>query len=492
MKYLDDDFDEPTVAAIQEQDLRIFKALLTDERLARDFATNHSPNLFLGQAKRVGTAIVDYINAYKSIPTRRVLIEKHSKDSELVDLVNEVFENLPNVEFSSSEYKFDIEKLTQRYSMSKISSLRDEIRFNDRVNDEQLIAQCKAAIKEIEQVRTPSRNAYTQKTLADFIPEFHQEYVAKLENKDLGQGILTHYSYLDYVSNGIAPAEMLIIGAETGAGKSMFLNNMAIQMWMQGNTIATQPDAFVKGCNVLYFSLEMPFKACFRRTMARIADVPMYGLRDSQLTKAETESVNQACRFIKKYAQFGYHFEIVDIPRGVTVEQIEERYLEACARFTPDVVVVDYIGLLEDHTAEGDDWLKLGYIAGKLHEFGRAYNTRILTAVQLNRPTKSKTTNPADLIGIHRIGRSSLIMHHANIGIQIESRENEHLRDTLVYHIIKNRDGEQGKAEICKKFKNGAIYDIPFRPPSREDSSYVSGFDEDEDISDQVRSILNL
>src|SRR5690606_14697315 len=107
-------------------------------------------------AKRVGAAIVDYINAYKSIPTRRVLVEKHSKDGELVDLVNEVFENLPNVEFSASEYKFDIEKLTQRYSMSKISSLRDEIRFNDRVNDEQLIAQCKAAIKEIEQVRTPS------------------------------------------------------------------------------------------------------------------------------------------------------------------------------------------------------------------------------------------------------------------------------------------------------------------------------------------------
>jgi replicative DNA helicase len=485
------DDDDSIVSTFQEQDLRIFKILTTDERLARDFVINHSPDLFLGQAKQVGAALVEYINTYKTLPTKRVLIEKYEKNSQLQSLIEEAFEQLPNVELNISEYKYDLEKLTQRYSTTKIASLRDEIRFNDRINDDQLLAECKKAIKEIEKVKSGSRSAYTQKTLSDYIHDFHHEYVAKIENKNLGQGILTGYSYLDFICNGVNPAEMLIIGGETGGGKSMLLNNMAVQMWMQQNTIATPPDQFTRGYNVLYFSLEMPFAACFRRTLARIADVPVYGLRDSTLSKAETESLNMATRFIKKYAQAGNHFEIVDVPRGVTVEQIEERYLEACARFTPDVVIVDYLGLVEDRTAEGDDWLKLGYIAGKLHEFGRAYNTRILTAVQLNRPAKNKVVSPDELIGIHRIGRSSLIMHHANVAIQIESREKEYLRDTLVYHIIKNREGELGKAEVSKNFRNAAIHDIPYKLPEKEELG-VPGFEDADDISAEVRSILNI
>lgn len=482
--------DAVEIAPIQDQDLRIFKAITSNQRLALDFATNHNSNLFLGSAKPVAEAMIGYVKRYKETPTRRVLLDKHPS---LSDHINDVFDSLPDVDFNPQEYKYDLEKLTQRYKDVTISSLTDELRFNPSADSDQVIREMERITKEIRQISTPAKQAYTQKGIHDFLDEFSQEYITKIDNPDLGLGIRTGYSFLDYVTNGIAPAEMMIIGAETGAGKSMFLNNMAVQMWMQGNTIGTQPENFAKGCNVLYFSLEMPFRACFRRTMARLADVPMYGLRDSTLTKAELESVHQATNFIRKYSEKHGQFEIVDIPRGVTVEQIEERYLEACTRCPPDVVVVDYLGLLEDPHAEGDDWLKLGYIAGKLHEFARTYNIRLLTAVQLNRPAKSKNADPSELIGIHRIGRSSMIMHHANIGIQIETRKDENLRDTLMYHIIKNRDGECGKAEISKKFKNGAIFDIPYKVPNRDDfGSYISGFEDEEDISAQIKQILKI
>jgi replicative DNA helicase len=275
------------------------------------------------------------------------------------------------------------------------------------------------------------------------------------------------------------PGEMMIIGGETGAGKSMLLNNIAIQMWMQKNTVFTED--YMKGCNVLYFSLEMPFEACFRRTMARVADVPMYGIRDASLYKSQLEAMNTSFDFIDKYP---YQFEIVDIPRGVTVDQIEARFLEAKAKFNPDVVVVDYLGLLEDSDSEGDDWLKLGHIAGKLHELARYYNIVVLTAVQLNRPTTKVNKDSSDLIGIHRIGRSSLIMHHANIGIQIESRKDESTYGDLKYHVIKNRDGETGCHSLVKNFKHASLKDpeVPFEPP-RDDSGILPLDGISEDIS---------
>jgi len=479
--------DEYEDNSLQEQDLRMLKAILSNQRIALDFSTHYSSSLFLGDAKHLAEAILSYVKIYKDLPTKRVLSDKYPAIKNQID---NLYQELTNVEFEPQEFKYDLEKFIQRYKDTRTASLADELRFNSNVNADTIIKEMERTIKDVRSISGPTKQAYTQKGIHEFIDDFTKEYVAKIEAPELGAGIKTGYSFLDYVTNGLAPAEMLIVGAETGGGKSMFLNNIAIQMWMQENTIASSP--FSKGYNVQYFSLEMPYKACFRRTLARLADVPMYGLRDSNLTKAELESVYQASAFIKKYSEQN-QFEIVDIPRGVTVEQIEERYLEACTRYQPDIVVVDYLGLLEDHDIEGDDWLKLGKIAGKLHEFARAYNIRLLTAVQLNRPAKSKNTDPAELIGIHRIGRSSQILHHANIGIQLETRKDEHLRDTLVYHVIKNRDGECGKAEISKKFKNGSIFDVPYRVPNKDDfGSYISGFDDEEDISSQIKNILRL
>lgn len=488
--------EDPGLAPFQDQDLRVFKAITSDNHLALDFITNHDASIFLGDSKQLGKIICDYIKTYRTVPTQRVLIDKYKSNSVLIDKIEALFNILPEISFNPNEYYYDLDKIKQNYAETKFNDLKDDLRFHDREGIDNTMTKMEQALQDIKRIRQGVKRAYTQKGIEEYLPEFHEEYLAKISNPSLNQGILSGYSYLDYVTNGLQPAEMLIIGGETSSGKSMFLNNIAIQMWMQKNTISTESNQYVGGCNILYFSLEMPYKACFRRTLSRLADVPMYGLRDSRLTKAETESLNLASKFIKRFSQQGPKFEIVDIPRGVNITQIEERYLEARSRFNPrypTAVFIDYLGLMEDDSLEGDDWLKLGKISGKVHEFGRCYNLSVCTAVQLNRPAKSKTPEPGENIGVHRIGRSSLIMQHANIGIQIETRKDEWLRDTFLYHLIKNREGELGKHEINKKFANAAIFDVPYIPPDRDDyGSYMSGFNDEDDISDQVKRMLGL
>ena len=198
----------------------------------------------------------------------------------------------------------------------------------------------------------------------------------------------------------------------------------------------------------------MPYDQCARRAISKLADVSTYALRDAQLNSSEAKRLAVAAKFIENYKS---EFELVDLPRGLTVEQVEERYLEAVAKgHAPQVVVVDYLGLMDAPSEDGDDWLRLGKIAGKLHEFARVYNLIVLTAVQLNRP-KGKETS--DIIGLHRIGRSSQIMHHATIGIQIETRTDELTYSDMPYHIIKNRNGEQGSHILTKRFKTGTLTD---------------------------------
>jgi len=456
---------------LEEQDLRILKAIATDIQIGLEFVQSYDHNLFFGDARECAKAIISYIKIYKSAPTLRALSEIYEDKPEL-EAIKDIWDEFSGIDTDVSEYRYDLDKLKQKYTQHETRSLSllldDEFKSADDI-----IRIAEHKLSSIKQVRAGGKRAYTQKTLREFMPEFKEGFAAQARNANVSQGVLTGYSYLDYIKNGMSPAEMLVIGAETSAGKSQLLANLGIQMWLQDSRI---DDGYksANGKNILYFSLEMPYKACARRILSRLAQTPVYAIRDCKINEAQALSLNRVDKFIKEYDS---EFEVVDIARGVTIHEIEARYNETKTRFNPDIVIIDYLGLMESDTKD-DDWLKLGQIAGQLHEFARINNVIVLTAVQLNRPTK-RPKDSSELIGIHRIGRSSLIMHHADIGIQIESRKDEQTYADMKCHIIKNRDGELGEFLLMKDFRCATVKDMdpPYQPPS-DDSFTLNDVDD--------------
>jgi len=412
---------------VDDQDLRVLKNVLEDKSLAAELFRSFDESMFIGSSKKIFKDVSDYFSTYKVPPTTRVLLENVEKDTSLYNEYSYVFSCLENIEVNHNEFKYDLDKICNRYKEHASLTFKKSIQSlkeHDKIQEAARLYN-----KELEKA-SYKKQSHIQKPISEHLNEFKKDYNNKFNNKDSAHGIMTQYKYLDYITNGLQPAEMVIIGGETGAGKSQLLNNLAIQLWMEDNSVNSRVD-FKKGYNVLYFSLEMPYKQCFNRTVSRISELELYGIRDATLAPSEVEKLYKSCEFIEAYP---YKFEIVDIPRGVTVEDIEERYLEAKSKFNPDIVVVDYLGLLEDKDATGDDWLKLGHIAGKLHELSRVYGCSMLTAVQLNRLAK----NSENRIGLHRFGRSSLIATHATLCLQIETRPDEQQFGDMVVHIIKN------------------------------------------------------
>ena len=817
---LKDLYDEHELR-IEEQDLRILKAILNDDAAAREFASAYDHTIFVGDAESFAQKVISYYKGYRKPPTRRIMLEIAGNDASLKEEINCVWDELDKLDYSPSEFRWDLDKIKDRFTSQKLHTIREGIEGIDQsdINYDEQLRKIRADLDAAEKIRKGKESVYTQKTLKEYMPEFRDEFVRKSKDPKLGRGLMTGYSYLDYVTNGLSEADMLIIGGETGAGKalpldtliptpdgfkklddihpgdvvfgrdgnpcnvvaespiwssngwkfifndgasiishdnhewltfnraeqvslsrnsqkfftggsirtsadiaqtikttdgmnnhavplseclslpernllidpyvlglwlgdghsldgrlttadveckdafvkagfthsktydtgsaaktysflglkaklrelklignkhipddylwasktqriaivqglmdsdgfvskagqiefvntkeslavglgfllnslgegctitsgvaklngkvtgpkwtvrfsphfeafrlerklerqktsaglnrfryitkairinavemkciqvdsndhlflatehlipthnSMLLNNMAIQMWLQGTELGRFDSA--NGCNVQYFSLEMPYDQCVRRTMARLSEISTYGLRDCQITDPEQlNRLSKAANFIKK---FPFEFEVVDIPRGVTIRTIEERYLEAIAKGrAPDVVVIDYLGLMEADGQMGtDDWLKLGHIAGQLHEFARTYNIILLSAVQLNRP---KGKDPSDVIGLHRIGRSSLIMHHATVGVQIETRIDEETYPDMVYHIIKNRNGERGSHILKKNFKSATVIDMKPYVPLTTDGDAVVVVPAMEDISSYLDS----
>ncbi len=266
---------------------------------------------------------------------------------------------------------------------------------------------------------------------------------------------------------------LVLLAGDSGAGKSTLAMNIAINAWLGSNRIPNRGDPIrefaTNGANVMYFTVEMPFHPFRRRFDACASEIQLYGLRDGTLSPSEEEKYFSCLEFQEIYPK---QFHITDIPRGCTVEQIEAKYLELMYEFVPELVIVDYISLMNLSGSDDSDWLNLGKLAEMLHEFCRTYNIPCITPVQLNRP---KPGSGEVLPDQHRVGRSSMLPQNCNIMLNIQTRPDEGTRSDMVINIAKMRDGETGAFTLYKRFDRMRLYNDPLDDwqPELEDDDHV-------------------
>lgn len=448
-------------------ELQVLKGILSNKSDCIEFSFNCSPELFSSGRQLFVKLVIEYAKAYRAVPTRRTLLDRHGGSPTLQDTIGRVWDELDGLDYNTQELAYDLEELKKLFQRKVLEGVQTRLTDDFIWETEDPMEPIKElGLKVQKALGVRQKRGHIQKPVADHLDEFQERYDAMANVEDV-ESLLTptHYSLIDGVTSGLAPGELVLIGGETNAGKSQLLLNIAVQMWAQTNDIETPTEEFKPGRSVLYFSLEMPYEDCFNRFLARVAGVPERGIARGRLDEGQLARVRKAKKFIKEFQDLGYYFDIVDVPRNVSVNEIELRYNDALLRYKPDIVVVDYMGIMHEPSLEKEqDWLKMGGLAGMLHELARDYGFILLTAVQLTdirRGAKGKDPSDNQRVGVHRIGRSSHIMHHANLGIQIESRPNEINYPDMRYHVIKNRKGPLGKGNLIKNFANATLIDVP-------------------------------
>jgi replicative DNA helicase len=462
----------------QELDLIIFKHILSSKKNALDFVHDSGEKLFMPDAWRFAKIILDYIKVYKEIPTRKVINErlKPQKNESLLNYVNQLWDDIDNVKVDDKEYKHDIEKIKNRFTERLITDLKDRLVGDDgRVDIKKSVSELNAAVNHIKGINQVK--AYEQKTIKESIDDFRSRYVAKLHNPNIGVGLKTGYSFLDFIMGGIRKQEMVLIGAETGIGKSLLMMNIGINMWMGENTLDTEKD-FKPGADILYFSLEMPYADMLERVLACIAKVPQTAIRDATLTEDQKKDLGKALKFIERYP---HDFTIVDIPRGATMDGVELIFNDICATRNkkPQVIIIDYLALLSHDQKDVADWLQLNYLSEAFHEMIRTHDVVGITATQLNRPSANK--GGPEQTGLHRLSRSALQAANSNFVILIDKRPNEQELPTMQLNLVKSRRTPLISGTIYKQLACCALLNNP-----TESIEASSSNAEDADISDIV------
>ena len=438
---------------IPELDLIILKTLITNKKHAVDFVNECETKLFSPEVWNVANIITGYIKTYKETPTLRVIIDKLSagKNDRLIEHVKDVWSKLESVQADSREYKHELSKIKKRFAQQQIVSVNETL---NKVNDGTVDISC--AVKDMQRAIQSIKGldglkTYNNKDIKEYLPAFVDKFNAKRNDPDYEIGLKTYYSFLDYSTNGLKEADFVLIAGESGFGKSLFLQNMAIQTWMQSDKVDFD-STFKNGKNILYFSLEMPYEDCFNRLIGRLSGIKIKKIENAKLNKEEFVKVKRALDFINKNP---FKFQIVDIS-DVCANDLEN-ILNNC-EIKPDAIFIDYLGIMNTNERSNDaDWLLQGRVSYEVRAIARAHNLPIFSAVQLNRKAPSKESS--ENIGLSRLARSGTIATHATHVIQIENRLNEEAYPDFIYHLIKSRKGPKGKGVLLKDLSCATLLD---------------------------------
>ncbi len=165
--------------------------------------------------------------------------------------------------------------------------------------------------------------------------------------------IKSGFAEFDHRTGGFHRTNLVIIGGNSGGGKSLMAVNLLIRQYRLGY-------------NVCLCSYEMTDDEVLLRVLANISEVDMSRLQNHRLTPIESDRVAAAWR---EFNLIGYKqnntYHILCPKTETTVPEIGFRVQS----LKPDMLILDYINLLSSGSAGGDaQWQQLGDISrsGKL------------------------------------------------------------------------------------------------------------------------------
>jgi len=192
----------------------------------------------------------------------------------------------------------------------------------------------------------------------------------------------------------------------------------------------------------MYFSLEMSLEQLERVYDSRAGMIPYSDIKMSKLGAPGEAEYFQLLDKIKDKRDKLY---IVDIPRGCTVNAIEAEIdeYEKIYHKRPDLVIVDYLSLMQSTRKYSNTPEKMGMLTQELRELGRAKRFATFSATQANRDIL-EATSP----GTEHVAWSDSVAPHCDLVLNIPKQsEEEKMQNLLKLIVVKYRDGANVEIE---------------------------------------------
>jgi replicative DNA helicase len=215
-------------------------------------------------------------------------------------------------------------------------------------------------------------------------------------------GIATGLRDLDIKMGGLQPSDLIIVAGRPGMGKTALATNIAYNV-AKAHHAEVQADGTMKSVNggiVGFFSCEMSAEQLATRILAEQTSIASSMIRRGGITEADFEKIRNYSIELQSLPLF------VDETGGLSISQLTARARRLKRQKGLDLIVVDYIQLLQGSGKRGNDnrVQEVTEITTSLKALAKELNVPIIALSQLSRQVESRDDKRPQLSDLRESG----------------------------------------------------------------------------------------
>jgi replicative DNA helicase len=215
-------------------------------------------------------------------------------------------------------------------------------------------------------------------------------------------GIATGLRDLDTKMGGLQSSDLIIVAGRPGMGKTALATNIAYNV-AKAHRAEVQPDGTMKSVNggiVGFFSCEMSAEQLATRIIAERTGIPSSSIRRGGITENDFEKIRDYSIELQSLPFY------VDETGGLSISQLTARARRLKRQRGLDLLVVDYIQLLQGSGKRGNEnrVQEVTEITTSLKALAKELNVPVIALSQLSRQVESRDDKRPQLSDLRESG----------------------------------------------------------------------------------------
>lgn len=354
------------------------------------------------------------------------------QSSYLADFVN-VVPTAANVEEYAQIVKENAIKRQLIHAASEVA----ELGFQEDTEVKELLDKAEASIFAISQSHIKRNFIPIKDTLTesfDRLDELHR----------LGEGLRgvpTGFTDLDKMLSGMQKANLLILAARPGQGKTALVIN-----------IAQYVSLFQKKA-VGIFSLEMSKEELVDRLMVSQADVDAWRHKTGRLNEDDWNRLSEAMGQLAEAPLF------IDDTPGLSIAEMRSKARRLQLEQNLGLIIVDYLQLVDPGQKLENRVLEVSYVSKALKNLARELNVPVLAASQLSRAVEHRGERRPQLADLRESGA---IEQDADVVMFIYRPDAEVTSTNIPTKLLiaKHRNGATGEIDLLFRGDRIRFYSV--------------------------------
>ena len=215
-------------------------------------------------------------------------------------------------------------------------------------------------------------------------------------------GISTGLRDLDARMGGLQPSDLIVLAGRPGMGKTSLATNIAYNI-AKAYVPEVQADGSTKAINggsVGFFSCEMSGEQLATRILAERTGIPSSHIRRGGITELDFEKIRDCSVELQSLPFY------VDETGGLSISQLTARARRLKRQKGLDLIVIDYIQLLQGSGKKGNDnrVQEITEITTNLKALAKELNVPVIALSQLSRQVEQREDKRPQLSDLRESG----------------------------------------------------------------------------------------